>query len=146
MFGYKLPRGPKDVEFVFAIEKGEQQVRFMEEHFGTKKIFKDMSCIYEGGGEVWNTENSGPPVRSAELPDCDIFIAGFECDSISSLNHSASSNRGCGEDGTEKTGLTLDAVLVYMEKRQPANGIFEIVKSCTVKPKDGKLSVPSCVG
>ena len=75
------------------------------------------------------------------VPDVDMFICGFECDSISSLNRNAASNRSCGTDQSEKTGNTLAYGLRYVQNHRPPLVIWEIVKQVFCKPKTGGLSV-----
>eukprot|EP00969_Alexandrium_andersonii_P135252 5983089-Alexandrium_andersonii.AAC.1 len=74
--------------------------------------------------------------RVQPIPRCNIWIVGFECDSISSLNKNASKNRGCGETAAERTGRTLAATIAYAEKFKPDLCVFEIVKNVFVKPKE----------
>ncbi len=38
-----------------------------------------------------------------------IFVMGFECDSISPLNHSRKGNASCLKNGEEKSGMTAKA-------------------------------------
>ena len=127
------------MEFVGAFEKDEGKKNFIHMHFGEVPVFKDMMSIHTGQGLVWDKGE-----EMVEIPACDWWIVGLECDSISPCNPNAKNNRNCGESKSEKTGRTMDAAMKYLEVEEPTWATFEIVKQVMIKPKeDGGHSVPN---
>lgn len=86
------------VQHCFSVEKDPARVRFLREHWEPERLYIDMEgLIADRGFDVISNSE-------VAFPDIDIWICGFECDSISPLNRNASLNRSCGSTQSEKTG------------------------------------------
>ena len=68
------------------------------------------------------------------VPKVESFFAGFECDSLSSLNSSAKENRGKLAQGQHRSGSTFLACLGYLTKHRPLSFFFENVKMLSASP------------
>ena len=75
------------------------------------------------------------------VPSTHFTFAGFECDSVSSLNPNAKDNRGCVAAAVDKTGTTSAGVLSYVEIHKPHFLGLENVKGLKAKGPDGKSNL-----
>ena len=66
--------------------------------------------------------------KETKVPSVHILVAGFECDSVSSLSKDRKNTKYCMELGVEKTGRTGRATLRYLEDFRPRLAWFENVK------------------
>ena len=76
---------------VFGVEQDEDKQVFLQDFWDCDLLFRKMEEM--GEAYAWDVR-SGQPQR---VPDCDVLAAGFECDSISSLNFLAALNRKCAQ-------------------------------------------------
>ncbi len=138
-----------DVSFshLFACEKQEWKRQWILHHWQPQFLFPDI-CAF---GENYEGED---PVVLRSLPECkdllseatvpvpraDVWVCGFECDSVSSLNHRASENHGCIATGSRKTGRTAAGCVAYIARCRPYIFILENVKnlSATVRVGGGE--------
>ena len=63
----------------------------------------------------------GHPATKGEtiiVPGCAILIAGFPCQSKSSLNRSRGEHNTCVQEGTGKTGLAFHDIIMHIDSCQ----------------------------
>ena len=96
-----------EFEHVFSADKVPWKQDFLDAAWAPKLIFGD---VVELSKKSW----CGPEYKSGRelpVPPVQILVAGFECDSVSSLSRDRSRNKDCMEQGSEKTGRTGRATL-----------------------------------
>jgi site-specific DNA-cytosine methylase len=110
------------VEHKFSCEQEAWKRTWIQGHFAPELLFEQVEAM---GASHATDVISG---EIAEIPEVDIAIGGFECDSVSSLNCNGKEFRGqCVELGTGRTGRTARAVLSYAAKHRPLVLILENV-------------------
>ena len=125
-----------EFEHIYSIENSKDAIAFIRDTQQPQYIFNDMLAF--GANGRGTDVLSG---KTADLPGVDLFIAGTECDSISSLNRHAASSRDCVKDETGKTGTTLKAALSIVGRGKPCIVIFENVKALAARSKDGSSNL-----
>ena len=121
-------------EHVFSVEVVAWKQDFIRRHFRPSAIFSDITSLLDGFSvDVTTNEKTC-------IPHVDWWIAGFECDSVSSLNLNRKDNKACVAVGEEKTGRTAQGVLDYIRLRLPAVVILENVKAINNKDKNSGRS------
>ena len=112
-----------DVDHLFACEIVDWKQTWILNHFAPKMLFSDVMELHKDTCKDVISGDARP------IPDVDIFMAGFECDSVSGLNNSSKSARGCLMRGEGKTGSTGMACLAYIEAKRPRIFALENVKN-----------------
>ena len=123
------------VDHVFSVDHDPGKQKWLLDHFSLSYLFKEMKEVAKGWAYDLRSK------RYVHVPRSNLWIFGFECDSISSYNVNASENRCCAQDFSDKTGSSLGYALAYEEWGGPEWIIIEIVRNVFTKPKDGSSSV-----
>ncbi len=107
----------------FSCENNPSKQSWIQQHFG-HVVFPDLKVLQED--EIYDVDGKLRPV-----PRVDGFVAGTNCETISSLNASRADHFACiGTPGTKtKTGSTAQWSLEYISMRSPAFFILENVKN-----------------
>ena len=126
---------PLEVDHVFSVDHDAGKRKWLIDHFELSYLFSEMKHV--GEGNAYDVLTS----KWVVVPTADIWIFGFECDSISSLNPHASQNRTCAQDFSEKTGSSLGHALAYEKYGLPTWIVIEITRTVHTLPKDGSKSV-----
>jgi len=107
----------------FAAEKVEWKRRFILQHWDVRLML----------GDIWDLSAPNPTdVRTSEpgkVMQVLLALFGVECDSVSALNSSAASNRGCVASESGKTGSTAAAAFQYVDLFRPGVVAIENVKN-----------------
>ena len=104
------------------------------------------SCEIEPFKQDWIVQNFNPPLlfsdigelenekahcivhdAECEVPDCEIFAAGFSCKDVSGMNKNAAEYQNCAEEGKGTTGGTLQGAMGYVQRHRPPMVFLENV-------------------
>jgi site-specific DNA-cytosine methylase len=74
------------------------------------------------------------------VPDFELFLFGFSCVSRASNNSNAHENLGCVQDGVEKTGETLNEVMLVVLRKRSRKCYGENLKALDAKTPDHEFA------
>jgi site-specific DNA-cytosine methylase len=117
----------------FASDIKESAQRFLRKHWPGVLLFGDLNVLSDTHATDLNNINR--PVLSIHW-----LFAGFECDSISSLNADSQNMKSCIETASGKTGRTARGVLNFIKRHQPVIVTLENLKSLALKSSPEKPS------
>ena len=121
---------------VFSAEIDPTAQAFILAHHKPALLFNDIQALHQGVAfDVMSGE-------SRSVPQADIFIAGFECDSISGLNAASARNRHCVEEAVGRTGETFKGAVAYVRRNRPIMCIWENVKTLAARETSRAASKP----
>jgi hypothetical protein len=108
----------------FCCELVEWKRTWIQGHFQPDFVFEDIRDLLKDSAVNLSTGN-----RINIPKDLSLFAAGFECDSLSSLNANAASFRGdCLQRAVGKTGESGCACLAFIAEHRPLSFFLESVK------------------
>ena len=126
-----------NIGHAFSCESVEFKRDWIHEHFSPNYMFEDIHLLH---GDVVKD------IEGKDIADvaCDVFAAGVECDSISSLNKEHSDNFDCAAKPSgqpSKTGDTARSAIAFLRKRRPPVALLENVKNLACVGKSGQSNL-----
>ena len=117
------------VQHVFATEAVPWKQAWILKHFKPEALFTDIEQFATESTtfEDMLTKTMKPLVQ------VDLWVCGFECDSVSGLNHK--SDRGVVGRCVGKTGKTVAGCVAYIRRWKPRLFVLENVKNINAVPK-----------
>ena len=115
-----------DLRHVFACESDESRRSYIMTAFAAlPTVFCDVGILVEG--EAVNAASTNLSLAAVERVA--LFIAGFSCKDVSSMNPCASSNRNIVSSKSKQTGSTWEGCRSYLVRHQPLMALFENVSN-----------------
>ena len=126
-----------EIEHAFSCEQVEFKPEWIHEFFSPQHMFGDIHRL------------SGDSVQDIDGKDitnlaCDVFAAGVECDSISSLNKQMTEGFDALHEASgqpSKTGDTARSAMAFLHKSRPPIAIIENVKNLACVGKSGQSNL-----
>ncbi len=138
-FWYRKLGLDAQTKHLFAVEIVEWKRQWIMQHFSPEVIFEDISAFLTDSQLLKDTVSG----NIVPVPTVDLWVCGFECDSVSALNIHAAENRRSISRGTGKTGQTAAGCIAYIERYKPPMFILENVKNLNAAPSRGGAGQPA---
>lgn len=129
------------IDHAFSCESVPFKQSWITAHCKPRFLFKDwlqFSDLANRADEVYSE-------TMVEVPEVDFLVVGFECDSVSSLNHSSAANRDTVTNGEGKTGSTAKATLDWIHRKRPFVCVMENVRNLHAKSSDNRSNLDNIV-
>ena len=121
------------VRHLFATEIVEWKQRWICSHWQPEAVFADIEAFRSESSVCLDVLTN----KLIPVPQADLWVCGFECDSASGLNHRSAENRGCVARASGKTGSTAQGCMAYIRRWRPSVFILENVKNINASPSRG---------
>jgi site-specific DNA-cytosine methylase len=126
------------IQHEFSCDNDDSAQKFIAAFWSPNIVFPDVTELDRPHAKDVNG-------KLQAVPHVNIYISSIECDSISSLNRNAASNRDCVQKVAGKTGTTARGVLGYVHTHKPDFVIIEEVKGFSIKGPSGQSNLDCLV-
>ena len=123
----------------FSMENVEYKQRWILHHFNPELLFDDMTKFVDDD-QLKDIITDSPQ----SVPQVDLYVVGFECDTISPLNLVGKQGQDVVSKGAGKTGKTAGGAIAYIQKRRPSIFILENLKNINSGASKKTSSATNC--